>query len=60
LGVTSCNVALERDASRTTVLFGSDRAKIRMGDLKDGEGDQAAARVLSPEIDKQFAFYGLN
>jgi tetratricopeptide (TPR) repeat protein len=60
LALNEYNAALERDPNRTTALFGSGLAKIRMGNVKAGEGDQAAARVLDPEVDKQFAFYGLN
>jgi tetratricopeptide (TPR) repeat protein len=60
LALNEYNAALERDPNRTTALFGGGLAKIRNGDIKGGEGDQAAARTLNPEIDKQFAFYGLN
>jgi tetratricopeptide (TPR) repeat protein len=60
LALNEYNLALERDPNRTTALFGSGLAKIRMGDIKAGEGDQAAARTLDPEIDKQFTFYGLD
>jgi len=60
LALNEYNAALEKDPNRTTALFGGGLAKIRMGNAKSGEGDQAAARALNPEIDKQFAFYGLN
>ena len=60
LALNEYNAALERDPNRTTALFGSGLAKIRMGNIKSGEGDQAAARILDPEVDQQFAFYGLN
>jgi tetratricopeptide (TPR) repeat protein len=60
LALNEYNAALARDPNRTTALFGSGLAKIRMGNIKSGEGDQAAARILDPEVDQQFAFYGLN
>lgn len=51
--------ALQIDPNRATALFGRGMARIRTGDVKGGEGDQAAARTLNPEVDEQFAAYGL-
>lgn len=51
--------ALQIDPNRAAALFGRGLARIRTGDVKGGEGDQAAARTLNPEVDQQFAFYGL-
>lgn len=51
--------ALQIDPNRAVALFGRGLARIRTGDVKGGEGDQAAARTINPEVDEQFAFYGL-
>ena len=60
LALNEYNAALEKDPNRATALFGRGLARIRTGDAKGGEGDQAAARTINPEIDRQFAVYGLN
>jgi tetratricopeptide (TPR) repeat protein len=60
LALNEYNAALERDPNRATALFGGGLAKLRNGDVRGGENDQAAARTLDPEIDRQFGFYGLN
>jgi tetratricopeptide (TPR) repeat protein len=60
LALNEYNAALERDPNRPTALFGGGLAKIRMGNVQSGEGEQAAARILDPDIDKQFTIYGLN
>lgn len=51
--------ALQIDPNRAVALFGRGLARIGTGDVKGGEGDQAAARTINPEVDQQFAFYGL-
>lgn len=60
LALNEYNAALEKDPNRATALFGRGLARIRTGDIRGGEGDQAAARTIDPEIDQQFAAYGLN
>jgi tetratricopeptide (TPR) repeat protein len=60
LALNEYNAALQRDPNRATALFGRGLARIRSGDARGGEGDQAAARTINPEIDQQFAVYGLN
>jgi tetratricopeptide (TPR) repeat protein len=60
LALNEYNAALEKDPNRATALFGRGLARIRTGDIKGGEGDQAAARTINPEIDQQFVIYGLN
>ena len=60
LALNEYNAALERDPNRAIALYGRGLAKIRTGDIKGGEGDQAAARTLDPEVKQQFASYGLN
>ena len=46
LAMNEYNAALERDPNRAIALYGRGLAKIRTGDIKGGEGDQAAARTL--------------
>lgn len=60
LALNEYNAALEKDPNRATALFGRGLARISTGDIRGGEGDQAAARTINPEVDKQFAVYGLN
>ena len=60
LALNEYNAALEKDPNRATALFSRGLARIRSGDARGGEGDQAAARTINPEIDQQFAAYGLN
>ncbi|MGQ0584005.1 MAG: tetratricopeptide repeat protein [Reyranella sp.] len=59
LALNEYEAALQIDPNRAAALFGRGLARIGMGDAKGGEGDQAAARTLNPEVDQQFAFYGL-
>jgi len=59
LALNEYEAALQVDPNRATALFGRGMARIRTGDVKGGEGDQAAARTLNPEVDEQFAAYGL-
>jgi tetratricopeptide (TPR) repeat protein len=44
VAVVEYNAALERDPNRTIALYGRGMAKIKAGDRKEGEADQAAAR----------------
>ncbi len=60
LALNEYNAALQRDPNRATALFGRGLARIRSGDIRGGEGDQAAARTVNPEVDQQFAVFGLN
>jgi len=59
LALNEYESALQIDPNRAVALFGRGLARIRTGDVKGGEGDQAAARTINPEVDQQFAFYGL-
>lgn len=59
LALNEYEAALQIDPNRAAALFGRGLARIRTGDAKGGEGDQAAARTLNPEVDQQFAFFGL-
>jgi tetratricopeptide (TPR) repeat protein len=59
LALNEYNAALASDPNRATALFGRGLAKIRTGDIAGGEADQAAARRINPEVDKEFSVYGL-
>ena len=59
LAAVDYNAALDKDPNRSTALYGLGLAKIRMGDAKGGAADQAAARTIDPEVERQFAPYGL-
>jgi len=53
------NAALDIDPNRALSLYGRGLAKIRMGDVAAGRGDQAAAATINPEVADDFAMYDL-
>ena len=53
------DAALKDDPNRTLALYGLGLARISLGQKKEGEADQAAARALNPSVGKEFALYGL-
>lgn len=59
IAINEYNAALAIDPNRPIALWGRGLARIRMGQTKEGEADQAAARVLDPNIQRQFSIYGL-
>lgn len=59
LAVNEYNAALDIDPNRPLALYGRGIARIMNGQTRDGEADKAAAMTLNPEVDKQFAPYGL-
>jgi tetratricopeptide (TPR) repeat protein len=59
VAIVEYNAALESDPNRTIALFGRGMARIKAGQQKEGEADQAAARALAPAIEAQFSMYGL-
>lgn len=59
LAINDYNAALDVDPNRALALYGRGLARIGMGQTADGEGDKAAAMTLNPEVDQQFAAYGL-
>jgi tetratricopeptide (TPR) repeat protein len=59
IAIAEYDAALAIDANRPIALWGRGLARIRLGQVKEGEADQAAARVLNPNIERQFSIYGL-
>jgi tetratricopeptide (TPR) repeat protein len=59
IAINEYNAALAIDPNRPIALWGRGLARIRLGQTKEGEADQAAARVLNPNIERQFSIYGL-
>lgn len=59
IAITEYDAALAIDPNRPIALWGRGLARIRNGQVKEGEADQAAARVLDPNIERQFSIYGL-
>ena len=54
------DAALRADPDRPVALYGRGLARVAKGDVTSGESDKAAARALLPDVDRQFAAYGLN
>ena len=59
IAIVEYNAALDVDPNRSLALYGRGVARVRMGQTKDGEADQAAARALNPSVERQFAPYGV-
>ena len=59
LAVKEYNDALDVDPNRPLALYGRGIARIMIGEIREGEGDKAAALTLDPEVANQFAIYGL-
>lgn len=57
--LSAYNAAIDIDPNRALSLYGRGLAKIRMGDVAAGRGDQAAATTINPEVADDFAIYGL-
>ena len=60
LALNEYNAALDIDPNRALSLYGRGLAKIKNGDVADGEADQRAAETINPEVAQQFSMYGLN
>lgn len=60
LALAEYNAALDKEPDRAMALFGRGLAKIRGGNVRDGEADKAAARTINPGIDRQFSIYGVD
>ncbi len=60
LAIAEYDAALKPDSSRALALYGRGIARIRNGQRKEGEADQAAARALDASIERQFSMYDLN
>ena len=59
IAIAEYDAALAIDSNRPLALWGRGLARIREGQTKEGEADQAAARVLDPNVERQFSIYGL-
>ena len=59
LAIVEYDAELAVDPNRPLALWGRGLARIRNGQVKEGEADQAAARVLEPGVERQFSMYGL-
>lgn len=59
ISIVEYNAALDVDPNRAVALFGRGLAKIKMGQRKEGDADQAAARALNPSVETQFSTYGV-
>lgn len=54
------DAALRSDPDRPVALYGRGLARVAKGDVRNGDSDKAAARALLPDVDRQFAMYGLH
>jgi tetratricopeptide (TPR) repeat protein len=59
LAVNEYDAALDIDPNRPMALYGRGIARIMSGETREGEADKAAALTLNPEVERQFAAYGL-
>ncbi|TXN43212.1 caspase family protein [Methylobacterium sp. WL7] len=57
--VSDYGEALKRDARHSSALYGRGLALKRLGDVATGEKDITSAKALNPQIDKDFATYGV-
>ncbi len=53
------DAALKSDANRPLALYGRGIARVRLGDTDAGTADKQAARALYPNVDREFAPYGV-
>ena len=59
IAITEYDAALAIDPNLPLALWGRGLARIREGRTKEGEADQAAARILDVGVERQFSMYGL-
>lgn len=59
IAIAEYDAALAVNPNQPLALWGRGLARIRNGQTKEGEADQAAARILDPNVERQFAIYGL-
>ena len=58
--ISDYDAALKGDANRPLSLYGRGIARVRMGDKEEGFADQQAARKLYPNVDREFAPFGVD
>ena len=59
IAIAEYDAALAINPNQPLALWGRGLARVRNGQTKEGEADQAAARVLDPNVERQFSIYGL-
>ncbi len=59
LAIADYNSALRFDSKLPSALYGRGFAKLKKGDLTGGNADIAAAKTAEPNIEGEFARYGL-
>lgn len=59
LALHEYSVALEGDPNLAVSLYGRGLAKNWLGDARGAELDQAAALTINPDVEREFASYGL-
>jgi tetratricopeptide (TPR) repeat protein len=59
LALHEYNTALDMDPNQAVSLYGRGLAKIKLGDASGGKLDQAAALTINPDVEREFAGYGL-
>jgi tetratricopeptide (TPR) repeat protein len=59
IAIIEYDAALRVDPNRALALYGRGLARLRNGQTRAGEVDQAAARMLDPSIESHFSVYGL-
>jgi tetratricopeptide (TPR) repeat protein len=60
LAVADFDSALRLDSKLPSALYGRGFAKLKKGDLAGGNADIAAAKTAEPNIEAEFARYGLH
>ena len=57
--IADYDAALQLSASKASSLYGRGIAKLRTGNVSGGNSDIAAAKAIDPQIDDEFARYGV-
>jgi hypothetical protein len=60
LAIADYNSALRLDSKLPSALYGRGFAKLKKRDLAGGDADIAAAKTVEPNIEEEFARYGLH
>jgi hypothetical protein len=60
LAVADFDSALQLDSKLPSALYGRGFAKLKKGDLAGGNADIASAKTAEPNVEAEFARYGLH
>jgi len=60
LAIADFDSALRLDSKLPSALYGRGLAKLRKGDLAGGDADIATAKTAEPNIEAEFARYGVH